>query len=83
MASSPPLHHSDAGPAGPARRPDACGGGVLEARPRGHDVFHETLGKILLLGVSAHALERQQGDRWLERRERLARREAGCVLAAL
>src|ERR1700687_2633700 len=47
-----PLHHSDAGPASPAGRPDACGGGVvLEARQRGHGVFHQTLGKILLLKV--------------------------------
>ena len=45
----------------------------LEARQRGRDVLHQAVGKILLLGIAAHVLERQHRDRGLVgKRERRA-----------
>ena len=35
----------------------------LEARQRGDDVLHHAVGKIFLLGIAAHVLERQHRDR--------------------
>ena len=34
----------------------------LEARQRGDDVFDDTVGKVFLLGIATHVLERQNGD---------------------
>ena len=38
-----------------------------QARQGGGDVFHHAVGEILLLGIAAHVLERQDGDRGLVR----------------
>src|SRR5215469_9269337 len=36
-------------------------------RQRGQHVFSDTVGKILLLGIAAHVLKRQDGDGWFVR----------------